>query len=439
MQLATSLREFNNQFKRFRPESLSLENRNIFYFTLDTVVQGVMMGGVFSFISVFLVRLGATKLQNSLLTSLPAIVMVLVSIPCGQFVQKQHNLVRFTNIVRIFHRGSVLLTALLPFITRRGIIEIIIIIWSIKAIANALLESSWMAVVAEVIPPHRRAKVNGMRWALVSVVTAISVAVFGYMLDRLPFPLSYQIVFFISYLGGTIGMPFWAKLRIPDNVQSGLYGNKSWGMKDQLRTFRESLQEPNFLRYELTVSVMRIALNLPTALYSIYWIRELNASDLWIGWQATTGKLALIVGYFFWPRIIDRKGYQLPLLICSAGMALYPALTGLIPNQVWLPIISVIEGFFITGINLAFFDTLLSVCPPDRRPSYVAVNTSLASFFIFLAPILGSFLADLIDIHGVFFTTSGIYIIAALLFWKYKIASEQSATVQGGITTATGD
>jgi MFS family permease len=369
-------------------------------------------------------------MQNSLLTSLPAIVMVLVSIPCGQYVQKQRDLVRFTNIIRIFHRGSILLVSLLPFITERGIIEIIITIWTLKAISNALLESSWMAVVAEVIPPHQRARVNGTRWALVSIVTAVSVAIFGYMLDRLPFPLSYQFVFFISFIGGSVGMLFWAKMRIPDNVDPDKSQTKISSFKDQIRMFRESIKVPEFLRFESTVMVLRIAMNLPTALYSIYWIRHLDASDLWIGWQTTTGKLALIVGYFFWPRVVDRKGHHVPFLICTAGMGLYPVLTALVPNQVWLPLVALFQGFFMTGINLAFFDTLLAVCPADRRPSFIAVNTMLSSLIIFLGPLLGSFLADLFDIRGVFFVTGGIHILAFLLFWKYKIASENTKVSQ---------
>ena len=66
-----------------QPAQLSIVNRNILYLTLDTAVQGLMMGGIFSFLSVFLVRLGATTLQTSLLTSLPAIVMVIASPPAG--------------------------------------------------------------------------------------------------------------------------------------------------------------------------------------------------------------------------------------------------------------------------------------------------------------------------------------------------------------------
>ncbi len=111
-------------------------------------------------------------------------------------------------------------------------------------------------------------------------------------------------------------------------------------------------------------------------------------------------------------------------------MGFYPALTGLVQDQVWLPLVSIIQGFFMTGINLSFFNTLLSVCPPDRRPTFIAANTFLSSLIIFLAPILGSFMADFIDIRGVFFVAGSIHIIAVLLFWKYEIASACSDTAQ---------
>jgi MFS family permease len=173
--------------------------------------------------------------------------------------------------------------------------------------------------------------------------------------------------------------------------------------------------------------VLRIGLNLSVALYSIYWIRELNASDLWIGWRATANQLALIVGYAFWGKVVSRRGHFMPLLACTIGAGLTPVLTGFIPGPAWLPVVSVIEGLFLTGINLSVFDTLLEVCPSDRRPSFFAVNTMLASLMIFLAPIAGSFLADCVGIRGVFFVTGGVHVVAMVLFWRFRIASGEGA------------
>jgi MFS family permease len=406
----------------FRVKQLSLEDRNILFFTLDTAVQGLMMGGIFSFISVFVVRLGASKLMTSLITSLPAIVLAVCSLPAGQFVQRQRNLVRLTNLIRIFHRGSFLLVALLPFFVDKGLIEIIVVVWAVKSVASALLEASWMTVVAEVIPPARRPSVNGMRWTILSVVTAGAVAVFGYILDRMPFPLSYQVVFLASFVGGVSGMFFYGQMQIPDNTPPEGDAAKRMPLVQRLRAYLRTLNEPDFLRYEVTTTVLRIGLNLPAALYTIYWIRHLDASDLWIGWQATAGKLAPIVGYSVWGRIVSRKGHHLPLLICTAGVGLYPVLTSLVTQQVWLPLVAIVQGFFVTGIDLSFFDTLLAVCPADRRPTFISLNTMLASLAIFVAPMLGSLLADWMDIRLVFWIAGGIHLVAALLFWRLKIA-----------------
>lgn len=427
MQHSESGRLLRAPLRRLRLRHLSEEDRNILYLTLDTALQGIMMGGVFSFISVFLVRLGATTLQTSLLTSLPAIVMVLVSIPAGAFVQRRRNLVKLTNAVRIFHRGFILLTALLPFVIREHLVEIIVAVWTVKAVTNALLESSWISVVAEAIPPERRAAVNGTRWMLLSVVMAIAGVGFGTLLENVAFPLNYQIVFILSFLGGAAGMVFWSRIRIPETPQASVPQTQRIVFKERIRTYWRNLQVPAFMRYVLTMNVLRLALNLPIALYSIYWIRTLDASDLVIGWRNTANQLALIAGYTLWGKVVSRKGHFAPLLICSVGAGIAPVLTAFIPGPLWLPVIAVIEGLFLTGINLAMFDTLLEVCPADRRPSFVAVNTMLASLMIFLGPILGSALADLLSIRGVFFIAAAVHVVAMFLFWRYRVAADEPA------------
>ena len=256
------------------------------------------------------------------------------------------------------------------------------------------------------------------------IVTAVSVAAFGFMLDRLPFPLNYQIVFLISFVGGSLGMIVWGLMRIPENVQAQAQAVEPQPIGRQIRAYWRSLQVPAFVRYELTTTVLRLGLNLATALYSVYWIRHLGASDLWIGWQTTTNQVALIAGYALWGRIVSRKGHFRPLIICTVGVGFYPVITALVPGQVWLPLVALVQGFFVTGVNLSFFDTLLAVCPADRRPSFIAVNTMLASLMIFAAPMLGTLLSSWIGIRGVFFVAGGIHLVAAALFSIFRVAEE---------------
>jgi MFS family permease len=228
-------------------------------------------------------------------------------------------------------------------------------------------------------------------------------------------------------VGSIAGMYFFAQMRIPDNAPAERVKTAHASLGRRLRAYVKTFDDPEFLRYELTTFALRFGANLPSALYTIYWIRHLDASDLWISWQATAGKLALIAGYFMWGRIVSRRGHHLPLLICTVGIGLYPALTALATGQVWLPLIATVQGFFATGIDLAFFDTLLTICPPGKRPSYIALNTMLSSLAMFAAPMVGTFLASWMDIRLVFFIAGGIHLIAAVLFWRYRIAAEPHA------------
>lgn len=406
---------------------LSPVDRNIRCLVVDTAWQGLMMGGVFTFLSVFAVRLGASNLQVSLLTSLPSAIMVVLSIPASQVVQRQRNLVRFTNLGRILHRGSILVVALLPFFAKRYLIEAILVAWSIKTVAIAFIEPSWVGVVAEVIPSKRRAAVNSGRWALLSVVTAAAVAVFGYVLDRVVFPLGYQIVFAVSFLGGVMGMFSWGRIVLPEEMEQPFAQDApKVSLSARLRRYVGTLTgEPQFVRFLLTTSVLRIAMNLPAALYSIYWIRYLEASDLWIGWQATAGKIAPIIGYFLWGRVATRRGHHLVLLICALGVGLYPVLTGLVPSQLWLPAVALVQGFFVTGIDLAFFDTLLHVCPRKERSRFVAVNSVFVYLALSLAPLVGSALADWWGIRVAFYVAGAVHVVAALLFLVFRVGDDR--------------
>jgi MFS family permease len=399
------------------------------------------MGGISTYLSVFVVRLGASSLLVSLLTSLPAVLMAILSIPAGLWVERQPNPVRLTNRVRLFHRGAFLLIALLPFVFERYLAEAVVVVWTLNSVPATVINLSWMAVVAEIIPPRRRPSVNGARWALLSVVTAGTVAVFGYLLERIGFPINYQIVFAVSFVSGLGSIYFFSLLELPlrstaakapEPALNGRATGAPWRARrlrspawEQVKSSARSILEaPTFGRYLVSTAVLRLGLNLPTALYSIYWIRYLDASDLWIGWRATAASLALIVGYYLWGRVAGQKGHHLVLIACTVGTGLYPVLTAFVPDQVWLPLVAVVYGFFVTGIDISIFDTLLHVCPPDKRASYVALNTFFANFLIFLAPMLGSLLDRWLDIRVVFWIAGGIHLLAALFFWLLRVAAD---------------
>ena len=79
-------------------------NERVLY--AEMFFQAIAGAGAFSFTSVFLVRLGAPNYLVGLLSSLPALMIILTVLPAGAFVQRQRDLVKAGQLVAVFRIAS---------------------------------------------------------------------------------------------------------------------------------------------------------------------------------------------------------------------------------------------------------------------------------------------------------------------------------------------
>jgi hypothetical protein len=82
--------------------------------------------------------------------------------------------------------------------------------------------------------------VNGVRWALLSIVTAVSGALFGLLLDRVAFPANYQLVFIISFLAGAATLWTFSRLRLATGASPVASTRVSLGLLNVLRLVRRA-------------------------------------------------------------------------------------------------------------------------------------------------------------------------------------------------------
>ena len=73
-------------------------------------------------------------------------------------------------------------------------------------------------------------------------------------------------------------------------------------------------------------------------------------------------------------------------------------------------------GFAWAGCNLAMFNVMLSVCPAERRPTYIALYTALMNVTAFAGPLLGAALSGWIGIRPAFVVSSAVRGLGVLLF-----------------------
>jgi len=398
-----------------------LEDRNIRCLYYDIAWQGLIVAGINSFLPVFLVRLGASNTEVGLLSSLPALATILFSIPAAVFVEGRRDLVRIVSVTRFFVRLCYILVALVPFVFTGELIALapaaIVAIWTLSAAFSSATTPAWTTVIAAVVPPRRRPMVNGTRWALHAAIVAVAVGIFGRLLDMVDFPENYQLLFVLSFVAGLVSIYYFGRIRIPDNPEKPV-GEKAFSpLQYFLGMPRAFANRPDFLRYLLSTFVYRVGLNLPVAIFPIFWVKDLNATDTVIGLRTTAGYAALVLAYFLWGRLASRRGHHRGLLACSVGLSFYPMLTGVIQSPLWLVPAALVWGFFSAGIDVSFFAGLRDSCPPNQRTSFAAANATFANLAAFVGPLVGAALADWIGLRPFFFVAGGFNLIGALLLY----------------------
>jgi MFS family permease len=416
------------------PSSRARETRNIRCLYRQTVWQGVIIAVITTFLPIFVVRAGASNLEVGLVTSLPALVAILLSIPAAGFVAARQNLVRLVIATMLGVWLCSIAITLLPSVLAGGTAAYvplgIIVISGLSAAFSAASNPAWTAVLADTISPRRRPVVNGQRWAMLSLVGAATALFAGWYLDAVSFPLGYQSLIIGATLAGLVSLYYIDQLEMtttgPEatpHLPKSLWRSFA-GVPAMFRS------QPAFTRYVGTMFVYRLGIALPAALFPIFWVDDLRSSDALIGFRAMAAQATLVVSYTLWGRAASRNGHRSVLLLCGLGTALYPALTGFVPSPFWLIPVAIVWGFFAGGVDVSLFEGLIEVIPPDQRVVYSAINTSFVNLTILVGPLLGIALAGLIGARATFGLAGIVCAIGALLYASLVSARAPAPTLE---------
>ena len=171
-----------------------------------------------------------------------------------------------------------------------------------------------------------------------------------------------------------------------------------------------------FLRYQAATFAFRLALNIPAALYTLLWVRELGASDGLIGLRGSVGYGALVLGYLFWGRCANRLTHRRVLRICALGFAGYALASALTPTAGWLPAIAVIWGLSAPGIDIGLFDLFLSACPRGREARLASLHQFAVNLAMFVGPLVGVALANATSTRTALVVAAGLQALTILPF-----------------------
>ncbi len=392
----------------------------------NVMIDGMGVGlvtGVGTFLSVFLARLGASNVVVGLLTAMPAIAGALLAIPLGQFIGRQRNIIPWYARSRLWVLSSYALTGLVPFMFGSDAAPtVIILIWAIATLPQTLVNICFTLVMSAVAGPTKRIELMSRRWATLGISNALSVAIAGWVLEQMAFPVNYQVVFIASFLGGLLSYAFSTSIQLPETEQVQAE-RVPWRvglgrMAIMLRRHRP------FTTFVISHFVFRCGMAMAIPLFPLYWVRVVGASDTSIGLINTVQSSVLLVAYALWAYVARRRGAGVVLIVCTLGLALYPLLTAL-TSQVWpLLLYAALAGVFVAGTDLVIFDVLMATAPEEGRGTAIGLYHTTNYIATFAAPLLGTLAATSLGIATMLLVAAGLRLIGGILFLTLRVGRE---------------
>ncbi|MEM5774062.1 MAG: MFS transporter [Anaerolineaceae bacterium] len=357
---------------------------NFRHLYLEIAWYAILNGTVLSFFSVFATRAGATGQQVGLIGAAPAIANLIFSIPASMYMQKLPT-ARIVTVSAVLQRVFYLFFAVLPFfVSSQPLVWALIIGTFLLSIPGTGLAVSVNALIAQTIPVEWRAHVVSRRNILLSLITIITLTISGQLLTRIEFPLNYQIVFFIGFVGAMMSSLHLSLIKPAQETQPQKPQKQVQVAEPKAKTIfwrvrpdvRKRIQQanqpskPSFLalrgKYGLVLLILFLywfALYLSAPIFPVYQVNELNLTDRIISMGSSVFSLTTLLGATQVSRLARRYSNH---RLTSVGLMLsmiYPFFLPLSRTPAIFILVSAAGGIGWATINSCLMNYLYEQIP----------------------------------------------------------------------------
>jgi MFS family permease len=405
----------------FFPPSIPNEYRpNFIHLYLDIGWFGILSGSAINFLNVYATRLGATGLQIGLLSSIAAAVSLALAIPAGRWLETRDiNAAVFR--ASVWYRLGYLLWVPLPWLfSDQAQVWALIVIALLMAIPLTPLAVGFNAVFAAAVPAQWRAHVAGVRNVAFSIAYMLSSLGSGYLLEILPFPVGYQIVFAIGFLGAILSSlhlyfirPLQrTSVRLPPRPTPAPI-KKALAPREQLQTaIRFDIWKTRFRNTLLVFFAFHLAQYLALPLFPLFQVRELHLSDDQIGLGTALFYLMVLLGSTRFNEVVRNLGHHIVTGVSVAGLGIYPLMLALSRNPVDFYVTSILGGLNLALLIGSYANYLLEEIPIEDRTAHLAWYNVILNAAILIGSLTGPLISNAIGL------AAALILVALLRFFS---------------------
>jgi len=414
---------------RFFPSTLPKEHRrNFIHLYFDIGWYGILAGSSVNFLNIYATRLGANGFEIGLLTAMSALVSLTLAIPAGHWIEGRPigKAVFWSSVI---YRIGFLLWIPLPWLFGPSAqIWALIVLALLMAIPLTPLSVGFNALFASAVPNEYRAHVVGIRNIVLSITYMISSIGSGYLLGRLAFPIGYQVVFGIGFLGAAMSSLHLYLIRpvVEPNVNA-LHAKpgpapRPAGTNKRSSFFsaiRADIWQTPFRVVLFALLLFHLTQNLPLPIFPLIQVNVLHLTDNQIGIGSAIFYFILLIGSTQLRSMVQRIGNQKVTAIGIVGMALYPIGLALSSTALHFYITSAIGGLASALATGAYANYLLEHIPADDRPAHLAWYNMVLNLCVLVGSLAGPLIANVIGLTTALFIFAAARILAGLAIFKW--------------------
>jgi predicted MFS family arabinose efflux permease len=179
------------------------------------------------------------------------------------------------------------------------------------------------------------------------------------------------------------------------------------------------LRDANFLVFGGTVFLWNISLYAAAPFFNVYLVKNLDASEVWVGGLAAVASAFGLVGQAMFGRLLDARGSRWLMAVCGLFIPLLPWAWYVIDAPWQVIFVNAVGGVAWAGYLLGSFNFLLVVSPPEQRRYYAASYHTLVFLSAAAGPLIGGVIAQSQSIKALFVISGAGRLVAHVLFLRF--------------------
>lgn len=360
--------------------------------------------------------LGATNYQVGLISSLPPLMALLMTIPAAILLNRAHVQKKLVAMSVLLARLLFILIIALVYIPSTAFQSwAFLIVIALMSVPNTVANIGWQTLIGGLVNNSRRGAFFSDRNRLLTMVGLVSTLVIGILMkDASDNVVAYQILFAVAFGFGLLEVFFLLK---HDEGEVKIEGPVK---KKKLMDW-SIFQHSRYVWFLVGALFFNFTWQMAWGIFNIYHVRVVGATIFWISMFSVGSMLMQILTFPLWKKWAENRSNVLVFTWAAIGMATTPFLTVLSKNLYYLTLVQTTSGFFLSGVVLLLFNLLLEQSPEKLRTYCITSYNVLLSVVAFLAPQIGIWLLEMYGVDNAMYINSSLRLLSALLFFVIYI------------------